>query len=124
MNQHALETADKLFTAIEAGDVDAIRAIYSADAKVWHNSDNIAQSVEENLAVLKWVTTHIKGLKYTEVRRQPTPTGFVQQHVLRGQFGDKEIALPACIVATVEGGHITRIDEYLDSAQTAILRGR
>lgn len=124
MNQQALETADKLFTAIEKGDVDAIRAIYSADAKIWHNSDNIAQSVEENLAVLKWVTTNIKGLKYTEVRRQPTPGGFVQQHVLRGQFGGQEIALPACIIATVEDGRITRIDEYLDSAQTAILRGR
>lgn len=124
MNQQALDAAEKLFTAIEAGDVAAIRALYAPDVKVWHNTDNLAQSVEENLAVLKWVTTHIKHLKYTEVRRQPTPSGFVQQHVLRGQFGENEVALPACIVATVEGGHITRIDEYLDSAQTAILQGR
>ena len=120
MNDQALQTADKLFHAIENGDVEAIRNIYSADTKIWHNNDNIAQSVEQNLAVLKWVITNIKGLKYTEVRRQPTPSGFVQQHVLRGRFKDKELALPACIVATVEGGKITRLDEYLDSAQTAI----
>ena len=122
MNDQALQTADKLFHAIEAGDVEAIRNIYTPETTIWHNNDNIAQSVEQNLAVLKWVITNIKGLKYTEVRRQPTPTGFVQQHVLRGRFKDKELALPACIVATVEGGKITRLDEYLDSAQTAVFR--
>jgi ketosteroid isomerase-like protein len=120
VNDQALQTADKLFHAIEAGDVEAIRNIYTADTKIWHNNDNIAQSVEQNLAVLKWVITNIQGLKYTEVRRQPTPRGFVQQHVLRGRFKDKEIALPACVVATVEDGKITRLDEYLDSAQTAV----
>src|SRR5580693_6187187 len=122
MNEPALKIADKLFRAIENGDVDAIRQIYTAETKIWHNNDNIAQSVEQNLAVLKWVITNIKGLKYTEVRRQATPSGFVQQHVLRGRFKDQELALPACIVATVEGGKITRLDEYLDSVQTAVFR--
>jgi ketosteroid isomerase-like protein len=124
MNDAAMQTADKLFRAIESGDVDAIRNIYTPDTKIWHNNDGIAQSVDQNLAVLKWVITNIKGLKYTEVNRQPTPTGFVQQHVLRGRFNDKEVTLPACIVATVEGGRITRLDEYLDSAQTAVFASR
>jgi uncharacterized protein len=124
MNEPAMQTADKLFRAIENGDVDAIRNIYTPHTKIWHNSDGIAQSVEENLAVLKWVINNIKGVKYTEVRLQPTPTGFVQQHVLRGRFRDKDIALPACIIATVEDGHITRLDEYLDSAHTAVLASR
>ena len=74
--------------------------------------------------MLKWVIGNIKNVKYTEVRRQPTPTGFVQQHVLRGRFKDKDVALSACIVATVENGHITRLDEYLDSAQTAVFTSR
>ena len=123
MNDQALQVAEALFHAIEAGDVEAIRNIYTPETKIWHNNDNIAQSVDENLAVLRWVITNIKGLKYTEVRRQPTPTGFVQQHVLRGHFKEGEIALAACIVATVEHGKITRLDEYLDSAHTAVLRG-
>ena len=124
MNQHAIETADKLFRAIENGDVDAIRNIYTPETKIWHNNDGIVQSIEQNLAVLKWVIGNIKHVKYTEVCLQPTPTGFVQQHVLRGRFKDKDIALPACIVATVEDGHITRLDEYLDSAQTAVFTSR
>jgi uncharacterized protein len=124
MNEPAMQTAEKLFRAIENGDIDAIRNIYTPETKIWHNNDGIAQSVEQNLAVLKWVVSNIENVKYTEVRRQPTLTGFVQQHVLRGRFKDKDIALPACIVATVEDGHITRLDEYLDSAQTAVFTSR
>jgi uncharacterized protein len=124
MNEPAMQTAEKLFRAIENGDIDAIRNIYTPETKIWHNNDGIAQSVEQNLAVLKWVVSNIKNVKYTEVRRQPTLTGFVQQHVLRGRFKDKDIALPACIVATVEDGHITRLDEYLDSGQTAVFASR
>ena len=124
MNDQALQTAAKLFRAIENGDIEAIKNIYTPDTKIWHNNDGIAQSVEQNLAVLKWVINNIKNVKYTEVRLQPTPSGFVQQHVLRGRFKDTDIALPACIVATVEDGHITRLDEYLDSAQTAVFAGR
>src|SRR5277367_2496326 len=112
MNEPAMETAEKLFRAIENVDVDAIRNIYTPATKIWHNNDGIAQSVDQNIAVLKWVMGNIKNVKYKEVSRPPTPTGFVQQHVLRGRFKDKDIALPACIVATVEGGHITRLDEY------------
>ncbi len=124
MNEPAMQTADRLFRAIEDGDVDAIRNVYRPETKIWHNNDGIAQSVDQNLAVLKWVISNVKNVKYTEVRRQPTPTGFVQQHVLRGRFKDKDVALPACIVATVEGGRITRLDEYLDSAHTAIFSAR
>ena len=124
MNEPAMQTADRLFRAIEDGDVDAIRNIYTPETKIWHNHDGIAQRVDQNLAVLKWVISNVKNVKYTEVRRQPTPTGFVQQHVLRGRFKDKDVALPACIVATVEGGRITRLDEYLDSAHTAIFSAR
>ncbi len=119
-----MQTADRLFRAIEEGDVDAIRNIYTPETKIWHNNDGIAQSVDQNLAVLKWVISNVKNVKYTEVRRQPTPTGFVLQHVLRGRFKDKDVALPACIVATVEGGRITRLDEYLDSAHTAVFASR
>jgi ketosteroid isomerase-like protein len=122
--KQSLEIADRLFKAIERGDVNAIKDIYAPHTKIWHNFDNVAQSVDENLAVLKWVVEHIGEISYSEIRRQPTPSGFVQQHVLRGKLksNGKEIAIPACIVCTVENGRITRLDEYLDSAQTAALR--
>jgi ketosteroid isomerase-like protein len=123
--RESMDAAERLFSAIERGDVDAIRAVYAPDVKIWHNFDGVEQSAEENLAVLAWVINNIAEVAYTEVRRSPTATGFVQQHVMRGRMkkSGREIALPACIVCTVKGGRITRLDEYLDSAQTAALRG-
>ena len=123
--KESLELADRLFKAIERGDVKAITDIYAPHTKIWHNFDKVAQSVDENLAVLNWVVANLAEISYTEIQRQPTPTGFVQQHVLRGKVkaSGKEIAIPACIVCKVENGRITRLDEYLDSAQTAALRG-
>lgn len=123
--REAMEVAERLFKAIERGDVGAVRGIYAPDAKIWHNIDGVEQSIDQNLAVLAWVVSNIAEVSYTDVRRSPTATGFVQQHVMRGRLksSGREIALPACIVCTVKGGRITRLDEYLDSAQTAALRG-
>ncbi len=122
-SEQSLEPADRLFKAIERGDVDAVRNIYSPNCKIWHNNDGLTQSPDENLRVLKWVVDNIDERAYTEIRRQPTPTGFVQQHVMRGRLrsSGKQFALPACIVCVVENGHITRLDEYLDSAHVAAL---
>ena len=121
MSDH-LSIAERLFAAVAAGDVAAVRALYAPEARIWHNVDNVAQTAEENLVVLQWVASHIRGLRYEEVRRQATADGFVQQHVLRGTVGDGvPVEIPACLVATIRDGRITRLDEYLDSKQTKVL---
>jgi ketosteroid isomerase-like protein len=112
-----LEIADRLFAAITAGNVDEVRNLYASSCVIWHNSDGTEQTVDENLKVLGWVVRHLENRRYEEVRRQETPSGFVQQHVLRGTTtGGVPIEIPACIVVRVEGGRITRLDEYIDSA--------
>ncbi len=113
----AIEVARRLIAAIEAGDLDTIRNLYSEDVQIWHNTDGAFETRAENLRTLSWVVENLADLRYDDIVCQPTPTGFVQQHVLRAT-GPKgaTVALPACIVATVDDGHITRLDEYLDSA--------
>ena len=119
-----LELADRFFAAIPKGDLETVRAIYAPDARIWHNNDQVTQDVEQNLAVLGWVTKNIAGLRYEDVRRQATPSGFVQQHVLRGTApSGAPLEIPACILCTVSNGRITRLDEYLDSAHIAALLG-
>jgi ketosteroid isomerase-like protein len=117
-----LDLCDRFFAAVAAGDLDAVRSIYAPDAVIWHNNDDAEQTVEENLRVLRWATSRIAGFRYEDVRRSATATGFMEQHTLRGQApnGD-ELRVPACIVCTVRDGRITRLDEYLDSAQIAPL---
>jgi ketosteroid isomerase-like protein len=118
----SMAVAERFFAAIGRGDLDAVRAIYAPDAVIWHNHDGVEQDVDQNLAVLAWVVKNVSGLRYEEVRRFPTPSGFVQQHVLRGAApSGQAIEIPACIVCAVAGGRITRLDEYLDSAQVSPL---
>jgi ketosteroid isomerase-like protein len=123
----ALELGERLFRAIGSGDLDAVREIYSPTIKVWHNFDRVEQSLEENLRILEWVVKNVAGLRYEEVRRERTESGFLQQHVLRGTApGGRALEVRACVVCRVEDGRITRLDEYLDSAELAPLlqRGR
>ncbi len=121
-----LDLAARFVAAVEAGDIPAIRAIYAPDARIWHNTDGLdfpGQTVDENLAVLAWMQTALTAKRYDIVARSETPTGFVQQHVLRGTIAKTGAAfeLPACIICTVAGGRITRLDEYFDSAHVAKL---
>ena len=96
---------------------------YAPDAVVWHNYDGVAQTVDENLRVLRWLVRHVTDLRYEEVRRLRTPEGFVQQHVLRAKALDgSEVTIPACLIGTVRDGRIVRLEEYIDSAHVAPLR--
>ena len=117
-----LDIAEQLFKAIEAGDIDAVRALYAPDIVVWHNNDGIEQPGDDNLRVLQWVIANLADRRYEVVRRAAIEGGFVQQHVLHAvaPSGDP-IAMPACMVGLVADGRITRLDEYLDSAHLAPL---
>jgi uncharacterized protein len=110
------QLAAKLITAISDNDIDALRDIYAPDVVIWHNFDQIEQSLEDNLKVMMWMAKRMPDKHYDDIRRQPTPTGFVQQHVLRGTAPDgTAVEMPACLVVTIANGRITRLDEYLDT---------
>lgn len=118
----ALDVAERFFKAVEAGDLEAVRAIYAPDAVIWHNHDRQEQTVEENLRVLRWVARNLTGRRYNVRRRVAIPGGFMQQHVLEGQTAGGPFTMPACIVCEVRDGRITRLEEYLDSAHAGLLR--
>ena len=114
--------AGQLFAAIEAADVDAVAALYDDDVAVWHNTSQHAQTKQENLALLKGLTSRAEAWRYEDVRRRCYPGGCSQQHVLRGKLqGAEPFEIPVCIVLEMSEGKICRIDEYLDSAAVAAL---
>jgi len=117
----ALDIAERFFRAVESGDVEAIRSIYAPDARIWHNNDRKDQTVDENLRVLTWVAANLKNRRYRVQRRVAIPGGFLQQHVLEAETAGGPFSMPACIVVQIAGGRITRLEEYLDSAQAAHL---
>ena len=115
--------ADRLMRAIEQSDLESARACYAPDARIWHNFDGIAQTVDENLRTLKWMDKRLTNRRYEVVSRHAFDVGYVQQHVLHGTLSNGEaFAMPACLVVTVKDGKIARLDEYLDTAHTLPLR--
>jgi len=119
----ALAFAEKFMTAIQAGDVDTVRACYAPDAKIWHNNDDREQSVEQNLKSLAWFMRKLPDRHYRIVRREALKDGFLQQHVLEATLPDgTRWRLAACVVVRIEDGKVVRLDEYLDSAQANALQ--
>jgi len=121
--QEHLDFAERFVNAIQTGDTATVRACYHPDAKLWHNTDGIEQTVDQNMKVLDWFIRTLPDRNYRVVRREPLPDGFLQQHVLEATLPDgTKWAMDACVVIKIEDGRITRLDEYMDSAKGAQLR--
>lgn len=117
-----LRVGERLMACLEACDVEAARAMYKPDARIWHNFDQRCQPLEENLKSLQWMHRKLTQLRYDVTRREPIPGGFYQEHVLRGVLANgDEFAMPACAIIKIEDGLIASLDEYLDSAHTKAL---
>jgi uncharacterized protein len=113
--------AARFFAAIESGDIDTVASTYADDAIIWHNFDQVEQRKDDNLRTLAYVVRTVAGRSYDDVRRVILDDGFVQQHVLRGTVAGGALEVPAMLRVWVSDGRITRLDEYLDTAQVAVL---
>jgi ketosteroid isomerase-like protein len=118
-----LDLAREFMVALEEGDVAGARACLHPDARIWHNFDDVSQTVDQNMALLEWMMKKAKGRSYEVGRLEEIAGGYLQQHVLRLTTADgEELVMHACVVVTVEDGRIARIEEYLDPAPVAKLR--
>jgi ketosteroid isomerase-like protein len=118
-----LDVAARLFDSIERKDVGAVAALYADDFAVWHNFSNAEQDKAGNLAVLEALTRSVQSLRYEIVERVLLGDRVLQRHTLRCRTpAGEDVSIPACIFVTVRDGRITRIDEYLDTAQANRLR--
>lgn len=115
-----IQLLDRITAAALAGDGSDLYDIYADDAVIWHNHDNREQSVAQNVKLLERMPQWVSDREYADRRFRVFDGGVVQQHTLKGtriSTGEK-IELHACVVVLVnEDGKITRLDEYLDSAE-------
>lgn len=120
----ALAVAKRFTECLTNGDVEGVDALYHDEALVWRNFDNRELTKDQVMKVVGYLATNVRGLSYGEVQVRTTTDGFVQQHVLRGAAPNgEEVNAYACLVVTLDGDKIRRVDEYLDSAQLAPLMG-
>ena len=122
-----VDVADRLFAAIEKGDMAAVDRMWSDDIAVWRVGARRDNDKARALRVIDWFITTTTERHYEILDRQlfddGSTSGFVQQHILHatGHAG-QSISLRVCIVIKVgASGLINRIDEYFDPAGIAPL---
>ncbi|MDT0509712.1 hypothetical protein [Novosphingobium sp. MMS21-SN21R] len=102
--------------ACRALDSDRIVSHLADHAVVWFNYDPATElgkaayrtRIEEGRATFA-------NQRYTEMRVHLHPGGFAQQATLESDTPAGVIATPFLLIATVEGGAITRLAEYSDT---------
>jgi ketosteroid isomerase-like protein len=116
------DVADRLFHAIENGDIATVEQLWDDDVVVWKVADR-DRDRERALRVIGWFVSATTERRYEILERQFFDGGFVQQHILHanGRNGGS-ISMRVCIVIKVgANGLISRIDEYFDPAEIAPL---
>jgi ketosteroid isomerase-like protein len=118
-----LESADRLFGAIERGEYETVDGMWADDVTVWHSGDSRDNDRVRALKVIRWFIDVTTTRGYEILDRQVFDGGFVQQHILRASGADEvSIEMRVCIVVKVNAeGLITRIDEYFDPTDMAPL---
>ncbi|UZK67283.1 hypothetical protein [Sphingomonas sp. M1-B02] len=116
-SEAALAAGERLFHTVEHGDLAELREIFTEGAMVWHNTDEKLTDVETTIRNLEKIRSGAKVFHYTDIKREPTPSGFVQQHLLIVEMEDgRSMRDLACCICRVEGGRIAHMDAYHDSA--------
>jgi ketosteroid isomerase-like protein len=125
-----LSDDDKLAIAARFGatsrdnDADAYAAMCAPGAVTWHNFDEIEVPTEQTVRTVAWLHRTVPDLSWTDVAVHPTPTGFVSQSIMAGTAPGGPLRVHSCVVVALDDrGLVTRVEEYLDPAQTAVLRG-
>lgn len=120
----AASVADRLFSAIEAGDVESVAAMWSDEVTVWHAGDKRRSAKARAIRVIEWLLSVTADRHYDVLDRQHFHGGFVQQHILHGttRTGTAYSLRVGIIVRVSHDGLITQVDEYFDPADLAPLR--
>lgn len=112
--EHPRALAARITETITSGDFDGFAQLFAPGAVVWHSFTRRAIPINLLAASLRQVKHVMHDLHYRDLRVRTAEGGFVQQHLLCGTLDGESIESPACLIATVEDGLISRLEEYLD----------
>jgi len=107
----------RYFDALERGDTNVISGYYSPQVRVWNTLTLRALTGTEHIESLeKHFFANYFDRKFTDHHVNHFVGGFVRQHILKARRAsdDKLIELPICVVCKVDGGLLTRVDEYMN----------
>lgn len=112
-----MDIIDKMYAAIEQGDMDALAALFAPGARIWHNVDETEKSIEEASGPLLHLYNSATRIDYRD--RRLAVDGdllFVQHAICAPLKSGGEIRLPGMMrIQLADDGRIARIEEYFDS---------
>jgi ketosteroid isomerase-like protein len=114
-----IELCDRFFDALEKKDYDTLESCYAPEAVVWHSHDQLYESRESNLAMLKAGMERPGGkMRFKDRRVRAFEGGFVQQHTLYVTYESGFVGqMDVCFIGYVRDGKLSRIYEYFDTGQ-------
>jgi ketosteroid isomerase-like protein len=105
--------AARLFDALRSLDVDAMRDLLTPDAVRWANLSGAEDDVASLLGMLEAERAVFSEHSLALTRQLAADGGFVLQLVMSGTtHGGAKVEVPVCLVVTVDGDRVSRIDEY------------
>lgn len=111
--------------AVESDDEAAYRALHTPDAVVWKNFDGRERTVAEAFRESRWERRFLPDAVQEDVRVQATERGILVQLTMRAPTpAGTEVVVPTCMVVTLDGDRIARVDEYVDSGSARALLDR
>ena len=104
--------------AVEAADAAALQEIYSDDLRAWHNFDKVTATKSATIAALKELWRNGLRLRVScDEQFIVGNRGIRRQRVEARTPGGQCVVVHVATFVTVEGGQITRVDEYMDSKE-------
>jgi uncharacterized protein len=113
--------AAALHAALATGEATAFGDLCAEDVVVWHNSDRVDLGKDSALERISALTRQADKVTVEVVRLAQTDFGFADQIVLRGTLRatGQPLELHNCLLVTVRGGKVERLDEYVDPNVTS-----
>lgn len=119
-----LAVAARYAKASRSNDAELFRSLCAPECTTWHHFDLLEVSTGHTVRTIAWLHSAVTNLSWTDVALYPIPTGFVSQTVMTGTAPGGPLSVHSCVIVTLnDAGLIVRAEEYLDTAQTAALRG-
>jgi hypothetical protein len=110
----------QLIRAVTEPRLEMLDTLLTEDFAIWYNFSNETLDRAAALAFFNSYFPTVR-MRYDDIRVTPTAAGWVQQQLVSADGADGFAIrdMPTCVVVTLAGDRIARMEEYLDTAQAA-----
>ena len=117
------EAIERFLKAIETCNEAALHEVYRNDIVIWHSFTNATMAKDASIAMLAGLWREGVRMRYAFDDQLVVGNRGVRRHRVEATTrGGRRFVMHVAMFATVEGGQITRLDEYVDSKEVEALR--